>query len=387
MAKPTTSLPSYLTRSPSAYSCSHNYQITTSIHINSIYTLCGCTQSSIIDSTSSNSLSSNDGYSFSSHHYPFHTIVVSLKFTGYVQSLSLGSKSNIQRYGLRVFNPLRNVDDTYYSSIDPNTGQPIISNIHMAKVAIRLYINLYTTNDGRPPSNIQLNFNICFDLRSSSNGDRRFVITEQAVIPSSILIPQRTAYVQQQPIVSPVAIEAVVLTISSPMISPIVRETVPTMLQETLLIQPQQPVLVPTRNQPVIERPVSPVATDTIYSSAQVSVQITENTYPSRIVLPAPQITEPGISLPSYLTRSPSAYSCSHNYQITTSVHINSIYTLCGCTQSSIIDSTSSNSLSSNDGYSFSSHHYPFHTIVVSLKFTGYVQSLSLGSKSYIQRY
>jgi hypothetical protein len=28
----------------------------------------------------------------------------------------------------------------------------------MAKVAIRLYINLYTTNDGRPPSNIQLNF-------------------------------------------------------------------------------------------------------------------------------------------------------------------------------------------------------------------------------------
>ncbi|CAF4677510.1 unnamed protein product, partial [Rotaria sp. Silwood1] len=436
MAKPTTSLPSYLTRSPSAYSCSHNYQITTSIHINSIYTLCGCTQSSIIDSTSSNSLSSNDGYSFSSHHYPFHTIVVSLKFTGYVQSLSLGSKSNIQRYGLRVFNPLRNVDDTYYSSIDPNTGQPIISNIHMAKVAIRLYINLYTTNDGRPPSNIQLNFNICFDLRSSSNGDRRFVTTEQPVIPSSILIPQRTAYVQQQPIVSPVAIEAVVLTISSPMISPIVRETVPTMLQETLVIQSQQPVLVPTRNQPVIERPVSPFATDTIYSSivsmeqptvhmlpspiieTQVSVQITENTYPSRIVpspsyvstptgpqliqqsiiierpspsdripsvsvqVPTAQITGPGISSPSYLTRSPSAYTCSHNYQITTSVHINSIYTLCGCSQSSIIDSTSSNSLSSNDGYSFSSHHYPFHTIVVSLKFTGYVQSLSLGSKS-----
>jgi hypothetical protein len=57
-----------------------------------------------------------------------------------------------------MFNPLRNVDDTYYSSNDPNTGQPIISNIHMAKVAIRLYINLYTTNDGRPPSNIQLNF-------------------------------------------------------------------------------------------------------------------------------------------------------------------------------------------------------------------------------------
>ncbi len=98
------------------------------------------------------------GYSFSSHHYPFQTIVISLKFTGYVQSLSLGSQSNVQRYGLRMFNPLRNVDDTYYSSIDPNTGQPMITNIHLAKVAIRLYINLYTTNDGRPPSNIQLNF-------------------------------------------------------------------------------------------------------------------------------------------------------------------------------------------------------------------------------------
>jgi hypothetical protein len=104
------------------------------------------------------------GYSFSSHHYPFQTIVISLKFTGYVQSLSLGSQSNVQRYGLRMFNPLRNVDDTYYSSIDPNTGQPMITNIHLAKVAIRLYINLYTTNDGRPPSNIQLNFVSIFYL-------------------------------------------------------------------------------------------------------------------------------------------------------------------------------------------------------------------------------
>lgn len=97
------------------------------------------------------------GYSFSSHQYPFQTIVVSLKFSGYVQSLSLGPQSNVERYGLRVFNPMRNVDDTYYSSINETTGQPMISNIHLAKVAIRLYINLYTTNDGRPPSNIILN--------------------------------------------------------------------------------------------------------------------------------------------------------------------------------------------------------------------------------------
>lgn len=73
-----------------------------------------------------------------------------------MQSLSLGPQSNVQRYGLRVYNPQRNVDDTYYSSIDPKTGQPTINNIHMAKVAVRLYINLYTTSDGRPPSNIQI---------------------------------------------------------------------------------------------------------------------------------------------------------------------------------------------------------------------------------------
>ena len=98
------------------------------------------------------------GYSFDSHHYPFHTVVVTLKFTGYVQSLSLGPQSNVQRFGLRLYNPLRNVDDTYYSSVDSATGQPIVSNIHMAKVAIRLYINLYTTSDGQPPNNVQLKF-------------------------------------------------------------------------------------------------------------------------------------------------------------------------------------------------------------------------------------
>ncbi|CAF3156003.1 unnamed protein product [Rotaria sp. Silwood2] len=388
ITKPSISLPPHLTRSPSGYTCSHNYQITTSVHINNIYTLCGCSQSSIIDSSSSNSLSSNNGYSFSSHHYPFHTIVISLKFTGYVQSLSLGSKSNVQKYGLRMFNPLRNVDDTYYSSIDSDTGQPIISNIHIAKVAIRLYINLYTTNDGRPPNNIQLNFNICFDLRSSSNDDGRVVMTEKPDTPSPILMPEPTPYVQYQQAVSPISVQAIVLTISSPIISPIVRESVPTISQETIIIESQQPVLVPTRNQPVIERPISPVATDTIFSSivsiqepmiqmlpspiieAQVSVQIIENTYPSRIIpsrsfvstptepeliqqsliierplasdilpsvsvqLSVPQITKPSISLPPHLTRSPSGYTCSHNYQITTSVHINNIYTLCGCSQS-----------------------------------------------------
>ncbi|CAF3866732.1 unnamed protein product [Rotaria sordida] len=370
ITQPSISLSPHLTRSPSGYTCSHNYQITTNVHINNIYTLCGCSQSSLMDSTSSNSLFNNNGYSFSSHHYPFQTIVISLKFTGYVQSLSLGSKSN----------------------------------------------------------------NICFDLRSSSNGDRRFVMIEEPVISSSILMPERTEYIPQQQIVSPSIPQASIL-------SPIVHEPVPSISQETYVIHSQPLVLSPTMDQPVMERPISPVDTDTDFSSIpsmrqpmihmvpspiiqeQITVQIIDNTYPSRVIpsapfvsapsdsqliqqsniiqrplssgilpsisvqVPVPQITQPSISLPPHLTRSPSGYTCSHNYQITTNVHINNIYTLCGCSQSSLMDSTSSNSLFNNNGYSFSSHHYPFQTIVISLKFTGYVQSLSLGSKSNVQKY
>ncbi|CAF1547275.1 unnamed protein product, partial [Adineta ricciae] len=180
----------YLTRSPSGYTCQHNYQILTSLHIHNVYTL--SPTSSISDPTLSNSLLPPDnGYSFDSHHYPFHTIVVTLKFTGYVQSLSLGPQSNVQRFGLRLYNPLRNVDDTYYSSVDSATGQPVISNIHMAKVAIRLYINLYTTSDGQPPNDVQLKFNICFDLRPSEPTEDdvgRRVMIGTPIIPSPLIV-------------------------------------------------------------------------------------------------------------------------------------------------------------------------------------------------------
>ena len=60
----------------------------------------------------------------------------------------------MQRYGLRLYHPQRNVDDTYFSS-DSN-GQYGITGIPLAKVAIRLYLNLYTTSDGRPPRNIKI---------------------------------------------------------------------------------------------------------------------------------------------------------------------------------------------------------------------------------------
>ncbi|CAF1539385.1 unnamed protein product, partial [Adineta steineri] len=46
-------------------------------------------------------------------------------------------------------------------------NQPSIVGIPLAKVAIRLYLNLYTTNDGRPPSNIKIVIHGCFDTSSS----------------------------------------------------------------------------------------------------------------------------------------------------------------------------------------------------------------------------
>ena len=63
----------------------------------------------------------------------------------------------------------------------------------------------------------------------------------------------------------------------------------------------------------------------------------------------APQMNVPSYPLPSYLTRSPSGYTCSHNYQITTNVHINSIYTLSSSSRSSITGINPLNSLFSNN--------------------------------------
>ncbi|CAF4350762.1 unnamed protein product, partial [Rotaria sp. Silwood2] len=156
------------------------------------------------------------------------------------------------------------------SSIDSDTGQPIISNIHIAKVAIRLYINLYTTNDGRPPNNIQLNFNICFDLRSSSNGDGRVVMTEKPDTPSPILMPEPTPYVQQQ--------QAVVQSIASP-------EELP--IRMSVVEQAQQPMVPSISTQIIVEVPSPVILTKPsnimIQSTLEASVQI----------LPSPIISAP----------------------------------------------------------------------------------------------
>ncbi|CAF4880785.1 unnamed protein product, partial [Rotaria socialis] len=269
IVNPTLPIPSYRAPSPSGYTCSQDYQITTSVHFNYVSTLCCSSQSSIMDSTSSNSLLSNNGYSFASHHYPYQTIVISLKFVGYVQSLSLGSQTNVQRYGLRVFNPARNVDDTYYSSTDPNTGQSTISNVHLAKVAIRLYINLYTTNDGRPPRNIQLKFNICFDLRSPSNGDRPSSVVERPSLPSPMLIPEWTVYASQplqifvQPIISCISSPIRTLFVDEPqqsLIQPFSAEIIIEQLVPVILTQPSyimiQSVLIPAIH--IFSSPVLP---------------------------------------------------------------------------------------------------------------------------------
>ncbi|CAF1380954.1 unnamed protein product [Rotaria magnacalcarata] len=275
IVNPTLPIPSYRAPSPSGYTCSQDYQIITSVHFNYVNTLCCSSQSSIMDSTSSNSLLSNNGYSFASHHYPYQTIVISLKFTGYVQSLSLGSQTNVQRYGLRVFNPARNVDDTYYSSMDPNTGQPTISNVHLAKVAIRLYVNLYTTNDGQPPRNIQLKFSICFDLRSPSNGDRPSSIVDRPLLPSLMLIPERAVYASQP---LQIFVQPIISCISSPI--------------RTLFVdEPHQPLVQPLSTEIIIEQLVPVILKQPSYIMIQ-SVTMPTVYIVSSPVLPPPLIVD-----------------------------------------------------------------------------------------------
>ncbi|CAF4235502.1 unnamed protein product, partial [Rotaria sordida] len=99
---------------PAHYSCYNNLQIIGNINVQNIFHLNSLQQTTISDIINSQSQSS--GYSFSSFHYPYHTIVINLRVNIYVHTLTLGSQSNVQRYGLRLYNPLRNVDDTYYSS-------------------------------------------------------------------------------------------------------------------------------------------------------------------------------------------------------------------------------------------------------------------------------
>ena len=85
-------------------------------------------------------------------------------------------------------------------------GQPTVSNIPQSKIAVRLYLNLYTTTDGRPPTNIQINLvnmhakmlfvqifaciniqNICFDLQTIT--DLNIGAARTVMMPSHHRVP------------------------------------------------------------------------------------------------------------------------------------------------------------------------------------------------------
>ncbi|CAF4518058.1 unnamed protein product, partial [Rotaria magnacalcarata] len=180
---------------PAQYSCYNNPRIIGNNNIQNVFSLNAQRQTTISDQI--NSQSSSPGYSFSSFQYPYHTIVINLRVNTYVHSLSLGSQSNVQRYGLRLYNPGRNVDDTYYSSMTPGyDNQPTVAGIPLAKVAIRLYLNLYTTSDGRPPSNIKIVLNACFDSSSMDGVSNPMIGGQYYRTPS---IPQ-VSYIPAVPI-------------------------------------------------------------------------------------------------------------------------------------------------------------------------------------------
>ncbi|CAF4952184.1 unnamed protein product [Rotaria socialis] len=144
---------------PAQYSCYNNPRIIGNNNVQSVFSLNIQRETTISDQI--NSQSSSPGYSFSSFQYPYHTIVINLG---------------------------RNVDDTYYSSMTPEyDNQPTIAGIPLAKVAIRIYLNLYTTSDGRPPSNIKIVLNACFDSSSMDSASNPMIGGQYYRTPS---IPQ-----------------------------------------------------------------------------------------------------------------------------------------------------------------------------------------------------
>jgi hypothetical protein len=163
-------------KGPSHYTCQNAIQLTGNINIQRIFDLADSQQTSLVDLFNSQSpapvsyCSSSthsvpwqtvlltQGYSTSSHRYPYRTIVIDLRVGIYIQALWLGPQSNVEQYGVRLNYPGCDVDDIFHSSrsVPGFEGQSAVGGIPLAKVAIRLYLNLYTTSDGRPPSNIKL---------------------------------------------------------------------------------------------------------------------------------------------------------------------------------------------------------------------------------------
>ncbi|CAF4953056.1 unnamed protein product [Rotaria sp. Silwood1] len=429
-------LPMTTSQVPANYFCYNNLQIVGNINVQNIFHINSPQQTPISDII--NSQSESTGYSFSSFHYPYHTIVINLRVNIYVHTLTLGPQSNVQRYGLRLYNPLRNVDDTYYSSIIPGSNnQPAIVGIPLAKVAIRLYLNLYTTNDGRPPSNIKIMINACFDLSSISSGSSPMIGGQYYRSPSISQIPTG---IQQQPYYespvdsgmsmpmmnvaqsSNINLHLKVNSIpssSGPLetsdgrgVSPSLQVSYDTNVESmavnniapsiTMLVdassndpkniaydrsigmQTPSPSLTESLDINVnMEVPAIP-SSDSYYSSAVEQPRSPTVSYYSSLVLSQPSNVLN--NLPSMTTSQvPASYFCYNNLQIVGNINVQNIFHINSPQQTPISDII--NSQSESTGYSFSSFHYPYHTIVINLRVNIYVHTLTLGPQSNVQRY
>ncbi|CAF4582850.1 unnamed protein product, partial [Rotaria sp. Silwood2] len=399
---------------PANYFCYNNLQIVGNINVQNIFPLDSLQQTSISDIINSQSQSS--GYSFSSFHYPYHTIVINLKVNIYVHTLTLGSQSNVQRYSLRLYNPSRNVDDTYYSSILPESNnQSAIVGIPLAKVAIRLYLNIYTTNDGKPPSNIKIMINACFDSSSINIGSSPMIGGQYYRSPS---ISQTPTELQQQTYIESYSAPAISMpTVPSQniirtvdiLIDNVASSSGP--LEGSLYSNVRTPYdLSSSSSSQNNNVPDSIIATDPIDSgrirsepfianidvnvdigeSSVPSVQMQHPDFPQQILTSAisnyhsPMVESPSLvlnNLPSMMTSQvPANYFCYNNLQIVGNINVQNIFHLDASQQTHISDIINSQSQSS--GYSFSSFHYPYHTIVINLRVNIYVHSLTLGSQS-----
>ncbi|CAF4237667.1 unnamed protein product, partial [Adineta steineri] len=298
--------PMKTTQAPAFYSCYQNLQITQNINVQNIFDLNSPQQTSIDDCI--NSQSTSPGYSFQSHHYPYQTIVINLRVNIYVQALTLGSQSNVQRYGLRLYNPLRNVDDTYYSSLVPEYGnQPSIVGIPLTKVAIRLYLNLYTTNDGRPPRNIKIVIHGCFDT-SSSSIDRG----SSGRIGGQYY---RTPDIPQLPLIPP---KQRVPSISIPVVNSRI---------ETIYSDIQTPYNVNENSIPQYDDAPPTMMIDNSRDDDQIVSQPDAATLDINVEIDVPSASG---DQPSQMltTQAPAFYTCYQNLQITQNINVQNIFDL-----------------------------------------------------------
>ncbi|CAF4245068.1 unnamed protein product [Adineta steineri] len=242
-----------------------------------------------------------------------HTIDIVLASTLAIDSITFHSLSNIDSFIIQLHHSHR-----YYLEITSNIGSKSINKLGNVQANL-IRIIILGTEDGSPPNHISLKIAACVPTRLPKimaspfkNRSRPLEVIDSGPLDS----------ISKDSFPSPSSVE--------------ISATV-----DVQLIQEPQIQILPS---PILVAPIIKYV-----PSINSQPQYVENQIPVNFIQPETNLETPlqniiQIPQPSYLTQSPSGYTCSLNYQINTNIHINNICTL-SSPSSSIFDSTASNSL------------------------------------------